>query len=308
MDTTKLGFDIFDIRDFFDKNFVVEYEEVTRNSRNFIKKSIKNCIEGLPYKDGCPSWEPDLIPYMIKLLDEDFSYLLEPTYYHRQTNDTYPQLDHNFTHACFEYFDKNGIDESSTNKDIPGLSTLSNGFYHLCLFKTLDDFKKVSWIPTSEYKLNTPFIKYLLMTDEINIKLIKESEGTDKLPFEYEVGDWMKYEDRVINNQVPTRKKKLNLFLKKSFQPIHQDDTYNEDEIRKDFTIMNYPNVDRKVEDGCLFRYYLDDRKTFYDTLTNYTTVIVMNHRRDNDIVGKLYHAVTKNTGDVRYSIYSNFP
>ena len=69
MDTTKLGFDIFDIRDFFDKNFVDEYEEVTINARKYFKTTIKKCTTGLPYMDGCPSWEPDLIPYMIKLLD-----------------------------------------------------------------------------------------------------------------------------------------------------------------------------------------------------------------------------------------------
>ena len=45
MDTTKLGFDIFDIRDFFDKNFVDEYEEVTINARKYFKTTIKNVLQ-----------------------------------------------------------------------------------------------------------------------------------------------------------------------------------------------------------------------------------------------------------------------
>ncbi len=49
------------------------------------------------------------------------------------------------------------------------------------------------------------------------------------------------------------------------------------------------------------------DKDSYHEILCNYTKVIILNHSIDNDIVGNLYHQVTKNLGEVRYNLYNTF-
>ena len=77
-------------------------------------------------------------------------------------------------------------------------------------------------------------------------------------------------------------------------------------------TTLNYPNIDRTMEDGSLYRYFIPERYekeydcNHYDILCNYTTVLVLNHMKNNDILCKVEHLVTKNNSDkVRYGLYT---
>ena len=114
------------------------------------------CTARLPYNDGCPAWTSTFIEYMNERLDKDYSYLYTGSYFHKDTDKWWPQIDHNFTMDCFEYFEKNNMDVNSlTNNDIPSLSTLSQGYYHQCAF----DFAYPKGIVKD----------YLLINDEINL-------------------------------------------------------------------------------------------------------------------------------------------
>jgi hypothetical protein len=298
MDTTELGFNIYDIRDFFDNSFVKEYEESVIRMREYFSRKLDRCTKMLPYNDGCPSWNMDFISHMEKLVDSDFSYLQKPTYYHKETDKIWEQMDHNFVKECFEYYDKHNIDENVTNDEIPGISTISNGFYHQCVFADVESFEKVK----KELKNNSVIINYLLMNDTINFKLMKLCYGSVELPIDCKSADWTEFEDKVINLDSSKRYTWLNVVEEKYFHPIHQDGTSQ----NRKFTCLNYPNIGRNLADGALFRYYTGD-DSYHETLCNYTTVIVLNHTIDNDKVGKLNHQVTKNLGEVRYNVYNTF-
>ena len=177
--------------------------------------------------------------------------------------------DYNFVMDCFEYFDKNNIDELYTDKEIPWIQ-------HLGLFTA----KGIGW-NTSEYS------HYLKATDEINDKII--STLVD-FPI-------IKYPGRHVN-----------IFPKKSFMTVHKDES-SEGRL---MTTLNYPNIDRTMEDGSLYRYFIPERYekeydcNHYDILCNYTTVLVLNHMKNNDILCKVEHLVTKNNSDkVRYGLYT---
>ena len=152
------GTAILDTRDFFNQNFVENYKKTVIETRKEFKSKLDVCTAKLPYTDGCPAWTSDFMDYMIKRLDKDYSYLYDGTYFHKTTDKWWPQIDHNFTMDCFEYFDKNNIDVNSlSNDDIPALSMISQGFYHQCAL----DFA----YPKGAV------LDYLLMNDEINIKI-----------------------------------------------------------------------------------------------------------------------------------------
>ena len=94
-----------------------------------------------------------------------------------------------------------------------------------------------------------------------------------------------------------TRHKHLNVFYEKSFMPLHNDEQ-EDDTVH--FICQNYPNIDRTIEDGSLFRYFID--KEFFDILTNYTTQVTFDIHKG---AGEIPHLVTKNNTDkVRYSSY----
>ena len=292
------GTAILDTRDFFNQNFVENYKKTVIETRKEFKSKLDVCTAKLPYTDGCPAWTSDFMDYMIKRLDKDYSYLYDGTYFHKTTDKWWPQIDHNFTMDCFEYFDKNNIDVNSlSNDDIPALSMISQGFYHQCAL----DFA----YPKGAV------LDYLLINDEINIKIMK-SISTKEIVCE--VGEWIQkdetsdsyvevrddgYKDSVDEGKWKneTRHKHLNVFYKKSFMPLHTDD---QDDTTVSFICQNYPNIDRTIEDGSLFRYFIDEEP--FDVLTNYTTHVIFDIDKG---AGEIPHLVTKNnTDNVRYSSY----
>jgi hypothetical protein len=136
---------------------------------------------------------------------------------------------------------------------------------------------------TSEYS------HYLKATDEINDKIIPTLVD---FPI-------IKYSGRHVN-----------IFPKKSFMAVHQDES-SEGRL---MTILNYPNIDRTMEDGSLYRYFIPKRYkeeydcNHYDILCNYTTVLVLNHLKHKDIAGEVNHLITKNNSDkVRYGLYTQY-
>ena len=259
MNNQDLGIELFDIRDYFNNTYVKEYKRLVIAARKQLKKQLKTFVS-----DGNTVSNPIFVKYMEDLLDKDYSYLYKET----PTNICY---DYNFVMDCFEYFDKNNIDELYTDKEIPWIK-------HLGLFTA----KGIHW-NTSEYS------HYIKATDEINDKI---TPTIVDFPI-------IKYPGRHIN-----------IFPKKSFMSVHQDES-SEGRL---FTILNYPNIDRTMEDGSLYRYFIPKRYeeeydcNHYDILCNYTTVLVLNHLEYNDIAGEVKHLITKNNSDkVRYGLYTQY-
>lgn len=291
------GMAVLDVRDFFSESFVDKYVQTTIDTRKEFKKRLDVCTANLPYNDGCPAWDSKFIDHMNPLLDKDYSYLHKGTYFHKDTDKWWPQIDHNFTMDCFEYFDKQGIDVNElTNEDIPSLSSLSQGFYHQCAY----DFA----YPKGVIK------DWLLQNDEITIKMMN-SFSEEKLP--YEVGEWLQLGDeesyKVVRDDGYTdyvdqgkwknekRHKHLNVFYEKSFMPLHTD---QQDDSNVHYICQTYPNIDRTLEDGSVLRYWIDKER--FDLVTNYNTVVIFDIRKG---AGAIPHLVTRNNVDkVRYSSY----
>lgn len=259
MNNQDLGIELFDIRDYFNHTFVREYKRIVIAARKQLKKQLKTFVS-----DGQQISNPIFVKYMEDLLDKDYSYLYKET----PTNICY---DYNFVMDCFEYFDKNNIDELYTDKEIPWIQRLG-------LFTA----KGIRW-NTSEYS------HYIDATDEINDKI---TPTIVDFPI-------IKYPGRHIN-----------IFPKKSFMSVHQDES-SEGRL---FTILNYPNIDRTMEDGSLYRYFIPKRYeeeydcNHYDILCNYTTVLVLNHLEHKDIASEVSHLITKNNSDkVRYGLYTQY-
>ena len=259
MNNQDLGIELFDIRDYFNHTFVREYKRLVIAARKQLKKQLKTFVS-----DGHQISNPIFVKYMEDLLDKDYSYLYKETL----TNICY---DYNFVMDCFEYFDKNNIDELYADKEIPWIQRLG-------LFTA----KGIRW-NTSEYS------HYLKATDEINDKI---TPTLVDFPI-------IKYSGRHVN-----------IFPKKSFMSVHQDES-SEGRL---MTILNYPNIDRTMEDGSLYRYFIPKRYkeeydcNHYDILCNYTTVLVLNHLKHKDIAGEVNHLITKNNSDkVRYGLYTQY-
>ena len=303
MNNQDLGIELFDIRDYFNNTYVKEYKRLVIAARKLLKKKLKTLVS-----DGKTVSQPFFIKYMEDLLDKDYSYLYKET----PTNISY---DYNFVMDCFEYFDKNNIDELYTDKEIVGITTLG-----LMSGEILREWPSGSII---DRPWGRPTNEYIVATDEINDKIISTL-------VDFPV---MKY---------PARH--LNIFPKKSFMILHQDGNPG----GRLMTILNYPNVDRTMEDGSLYRYFIPKRYeeenvkleydeedwryyeggalridhphsrykrtkkrmfrgcNYHDILCNYTTVLVLNHMKHNDITGKVRHMITKNNSDkVRYGLYT---
>jgi hypothetical protein len=257
MNNQDLGIELFDIRDYFNNTYVKEYKRLVIAARKQLNKQLKTFVS-----DGNTVSQPIFIKYMEELLDKDYSYLYKET----PTNICY---DYNFVMDCFEYFDKNNIDELYTDNEIPWIQRLG-------LFTT----KGIRW-NTSEYS------HYIDATDVINDKI---TPTLVDFPI-------IKYPGRHVN-----------IFPKKSFMSLHQDES-SEGRL---MTILNYPNIDRTMEDGSLYRYFIPKRYeeeydcNHYDILCNYTTVLVLNHLKHKDIVAEVSHLITKNNSDkVRYGLYT---
>ena len=259
MNNQDLGIELFDIRDYFNHTFVREYKRIVIAARKQLKKQLKTFVS-----DGQQISNPIFVKYMEDLLDKDYSYLYKET----PTNICY---DYNFVMDCFEYFDKNNIDELYTDKEIPWIQRLG-------LFTA----KGIRW-NTSEYS------HYIDATDVINDKI---TPTLVDFPI-------IKYSGRHVN-----------IFPKKSFMSLHQDES-SEGRL---MIILNYPNIDRTMEDGSLYRYFIPKRYeeeydcNHYDILCNYTTVLVLNHLEHKDIASEVSHLITKNNSDkVRYGLYTQY-
>ena len=267
MNIQDLGIELFDIRDYFNHTFVREYKRLVIAARKQLKNQLKTFVS-----DGNTAPNSIFIKYMEGIIGKDYSYLYKDTEKTLKVDKSFSShisYDYNFVMDCFEYFDKNNIDELYTDKEIPGIQ-------HLGLFTS----KGIGW-NTSEYS------HYLKATDEINDKII--STLVD-FPI-------IKYPGRHVN-----------IFPKKSFMTVHKDES-SEGRL---MTTLNYPNIDRTMEDGSLYRYFIPKRYekeydcNHYDILCNYTTVLVLNHMKNNDILCKVDHLITKNNSDkVRYGLYT---
>lgn len=272
MNNQDLGIELFDIRDYFNNTYVKEYKRLVIAARKQLKKQLKTFVS-----DGSPAPNSIFIKYMEDLLDKDYSYLYKDTKMTLEVDKYGPafsahiKYDYNFVMDCFEYFDKNNIDELYTDKEIPWIQRLG-------LF-TAKGIRR----NTSEYS------HYIDATDEINDKI---TPTLVDFPI-------IKYPGRHVN-----------IFPKKSFMSLHEDES-SEGRL---MTILNYPNIDRTMEDGSLYRYFIPKRYeeeydcNHYDILCNYTTVLVLNHLKNNDIAGEVSHLITKNNSDkVRYGLYTQY-
>ena len=267
MNIQDLGIELFDIRDYFNHTFVREYKRLVIAARKQLKNQLKTFV-----RDGNTAPNSIFIKYMEGIIGKDYSYLYKDTKKTLKVDKSFSShisYDYNFVMDCFEYFDKNNIDELYTDKDIPGIQ-------HLGLFTS----KGIGW-NTSEYS------HYLKATDEINDKII--STLVD-FPI-------IKYPGRHVN-----------IFPKKSFMTVHKDES-SEGRL---MTTLNYPNIDRTMEDGSLYRYFIPERYkkeydcNHFDILCNYTTVLVLNHMTNNDVLCTVDHLITKNNSDkVRYGLYT---
>ena len=277
MNNQDLGIELFDIRDYFNNTYVKEYKRLVIAARKLLKKKLKTLVS-----DGKTVSQPFFIKYMEELLDKDYSYLYKDTKKTLKVDKSFSYLisyDYNFVMDCFEYFDKNNIDELYTDKEIVGITTLG-----LMSGEILREWPSGSII---DRPWGRPTNEYIVATDEINDKIISTL-------VDFPV---MKY---------PARH--LNIFPKKSFMILHQDGNPG----GRLMTILNYPNVDRTMEDGSLYRYFIPKRYeeeydcNHYDILCNYTTVLVLNHLKHKDIVAEVSHLITKNNSDkVRYGLYT---
>jgi hypothetical protein len=267
MNIQDLGIELFDIRDYFNHTFVREYKRLVIAARKQLNKQLKTFVS-----DGSPAPNPIFIKYMEDLLDKDYSYLYKDTKKTLKVDKSFSshiKYDYNFVMDCFEYFDKNNIDELYTEKEIPWIQ-------HLGLFT----HGGIRW-NMSEYS------HFIETTDEINDKITPTLVDFPIIKF-------------------PGRH--INVFPKKSFMSVHRDES-SEGRL---FTILNYPNIDRTMEDGSLYRYFIPKRYeeeydcNHYDILCNYTTVLVLNQMTNNDVLSTVEHLITKNNSDkVRYGLYT---
>ena len=296
----QVGIELFDIRDYFNNTYVEEYKQLVIAARKLFKDQLKTCKS-----DGNKAANPKFIKYMEGLIGKDYSYLYKET----PANICY---DYNFVMDSFEYFDKNNIDEVYTWNEIPMISTLG-----------LMSGEIVS------LKYSSICDEYLKATDEINDKIISTILDVKKNVRKSKV---VEYSAR-----------HLNIFPKKSFMTLHADGRSG-----RLMTLLNYPNIDRTIEDGSLYRYFIPKRYdeenvklkydeedwlyyegevlkmesphksnirtkermfrtcNYHDILCNYTTVLVLNHLKNNDITGMVSHLVTKNNSDkIRYGLYT---
>ena len=270
MNIQDLGIELFDIRDYFNHTFVREYKRLVIAARKQLKNKLKTFVS-----DGRSVSLPIFIKYMEDLLDKDYSYLYKET-------PTTISYDYNFVMDCFEYFDKNNIDEFSIDMKIPWIESLGL-FTDTGIF--VEDHEVKDTVDELRNPSETP--QFIAATDEINDKIISTLVDFPISKF-------------------PARH--VNVFPKKSFMTLHQDESSS----GRLMTTLNYPNIDRTMEDGSLYRYFIPERYkkeydcNHFDILCNYTTVLVLNHMTNNDVLCTVEHLITKNNSDkVRYGIYT---
>ena len=219
-DLQQLGINIFDIRDFVDLNFIKEYKESVILARKWLDTESKHC------NNGTRRVSKEFVKYFERLLGKDYSYL-------KKENDY--QLDYKFISDCFNYFDENNI----TELPFGGIPKDSTPLTELCV-----------QADSLHANLSKHVKLYYEMSNIINNKIIKLIFGND--------------------TGVRNGPGHLNVMPKNSYMAIHQDDAppWVWDNDMKEYrnldgtsyrplTIMNYTNVNRTLEDGSLYRYFI---------------------------------------------------
>ena len=222
-----IGVKTYDIRDFFDETFVKEYKEVVIDYRKILDTNLPTVKN-----DGNTTSNTKLIKWIEKRTGKDFSYL-----YNKGQKEY--QYDYKFVMAAYEYLDSINMDEtwdlkSLNNKDvIPNLSSLSLMY------------SPPGLTGGSDGTLDKPAgLPYYLMTDKINEVCLKKL--IEEFPYMCNSLDdicWKtdEWEGHMI------------AMPKGAFMSIHRDGTDD-----RPFTILNYINTDRRLEDGGVYRYFID--------------------------------------------------
>ena len=169
--------------------------------------------------DGNTTSNTKLIKWIEKRTGKDFSYL-----YNKGQKEY--QYDYKFVMAAYEYLDSINMDEtwdlkSLNNKDvIPNLSSLS-----------------LMYAPFRPHP-------YYSMTDKVNEVILKNL--IEEFPYMCNSLDDILWKTDEIHDHVIA-------MPKGAFMSIHRDGTDD-----RPFTILNYINTDRRLEDGGVYRYFID--------------------------------------------------
>jgi hypothetical protein len=169
--------------------------------------------------DGNTTSNTKLIKWIEKRTGKDFSYL-----YNKGQKEY--QYDYKFVMTAYEYLDSINMDEtwdlkSLNNKDvIPNLSSLA--------------------LMYAPFRPHT----YYSMTDKVNEVILKNL--IEEFPYMCNSLDDILWKTDEIHDHVIA-------MPKGAFMSIHRDNTSN-----RPFTILNYINTDRRLEDGGVYRYFID--------------------------------------------------
>ena len=234
--------------------------------------------------DGNTTSNTKLIKWIEKRTGKDFSYL-----YNKGQKEY--QYDYKFVMAAYEYLDSINMDEtwdlkSLNNKDvIPNLSSLS-----------------LMYAPFRPHP-------YYSMTDKVNEVILKNL--IEEFPYMCNSLDDILWKTDEIHDHVIA-------MPKGAFMSIHRDGTDD-----RPFTILNYINTDRRLEDGGVYRYFIDkdydvedkeslDWSNYPDYVFN--AVVPMDDVKEAKSLRYKYHKQPKETQDLnifpnhnQHNIVSNY-
>ena len=216
-----IGVKTYDIRDFFDETFVQEYKEVVIDYRKLLDTELSTVKN-----DGNSTNNTDLIKWIEERTGKDFSYL----YNHDKE---YYRYDYKFVMAAYEYLDSINVDETynieyqEKENIIPNMSSLS-----------------MAYSPPRAHTLDHPHgLPYYHMSDKINEVCLKNLIA--EFPYMCNSLDDVRWKTEEWFGH-------MLAMPKGGFMSIHRDNT-----VDRPFTILNYINTDRRLEDGGVYRYYL---------------------------------------------------
>ena len=219
-----IGVKSYDIRDFFDETFVKEYKEVVIDYRKILDTNLPTVKN-----DGNTTSNTKLIKWVEERTNKDFSYLYRPTNIYKGQKEY--QYDYKFVMDTFDYLDSINVDENWDLKSLPNKDFIPN-FSSLALMYSP---------PKTDYYFSG--LPYYLMTDKINEVILKNlieefpymCNSLDDIYWNSE--DWFGH---------------MIAMPKGAFMSIHRDNT-----VDRPFTLLNYLNIDRTLEDGGVYRYYI---------------------------------------------------
>ena len=234
--------------------------------------------------DGNTTNNTDLIKWIEERTNRDFSYL-----YNKGQKEY--QYDYKFVTTTYEYLDSINVDEnwnlqSRPSKDvIPNLSSLS-----------------LMYEPFRHHP-------YYSMTDTVNDVILKNL--IEEFPYMCNSLDDILWKTDEIHDHVIA-------MPKGAFMSIHRDGTDD-----RPFTILNYINTDRRLEDGGVYRYFIDkdydvedkeslDWSNYPDYVFN--KVVPMDDVKEAKSLRYKYHKQPKETQDLtifpnhnQHNIVSNY-